>query len=88
MLTNIRGYLEVYEQEVQGRAAAPSLDVANFISQSLRNSTSDTYPPAQLATYLSHHVDLVQQLSGVVPQRIISQVSCARCRPLLLLTLG
>lgn len=73
MLTNIRGYLEVYEREAAARDAAPDDATAALVSQHFRAATSDPYPEAQLATYLSHHVDLVQQLSGVVPQRVITQ---------------
>jgi hypothetical protein len=64
MLTNIVGYLEVYEREAAARAAAPAADVAAAVSQHFRATTADLYPDDQLATYLSHHSDLVQQLSG------------------------
>jgi hypothetical protein len=73
MLTSMRGYLEVYEREVTARAHAESDEAAEIISQRLRNSTCDAYPTDQLATYLSHHVDLVQQMSGVMPHRILAQ---------------
>jgi hypothetical protein len=73
MLTSMRGYLEVYEREVTARSHVETDEAAEIISQGLRNTTSDVYPTGQLTTYLSHHMDLVQQLSGVVPHRILAQ---------------
>ena len=78
MLTNIRGYLEVYENEVCARAAAPSAEAADRLSREMRKSTADLFPDAQLATYLSHHVDVMQQLSGVIEQRSVAQVRTPR----------
>ena len=73
MLTSIRGYVEVYDSELHARCAAETPADAEAVAQTFRATTTDTYPAAQLATYLSHHADLVQQLSGVVPHRVISQ---------------
>lgn len=64
MLTNILGYHEVFQREAAARETAPDAAVAEAVSQHFRAATADSYPTDQLATYLSHHADLVQQLSG------------------------
>ena len=76
MLTNIMGYLEVYERECAARAAAPDTAAADTVAQHFRGATTDLYPDGQLSTYLSHHVDLVQQLSGACCSQFDNLLGC------------
>lgn len=81
MLTNVRGYVEVWHAESAGRRGTDDDDAMEQISHAFRVATGDPYPDGQLATYLSHHADLVQQLAGVLPHRVAAAPAGAPAAP-------
>lgn len=71
MLTNVAGYLEVYQQELQQRLAITSPE-DTIAADAAFSSTRKLCPAPQLAACLTHHADLMRQLSGVMPLQSVA----------------
>lgn len=71
MLTNVRGYLEVYQQELRQRLAITSQE-DTVAADAAFSSTRTLCPAPQLAACLTHHADVVRQLAGVLPLQAVA----------------
>lgn len=71
MLTNVAGYLEVYEQELQQRLEI-STQADTLAADAAFSSTRTLCPAPQLAACLTHHADLMRHLSGVMPLQAVA----------------
>lgn len=71
MLTNVAGYLEVYQQELQQRLAITRPE-DTIAADAAFSSTRTLCPAPQLAACLTHHADLMRQLSGVMPLQSVA----------------
>eukprot|EP00892_Ulva_mutabilis_P000945 jgi/Ulvmu1/10851/UM007_0025.1 len=71
MLTNVRGYLEVYQQELRLRLAIETPE-DTAAADTCFASTRMLRPAPQLAACLAHHGDRVRQLAGMMPLQAVA----------------